>query len=304
MMCPICKNSDEKLIKNSFLPKFCYCTVCGGHFLVGEDFASYPEEYFFETSKPSLVAKMAALILDFFYILRVNEIKKLLKDKNNSKVLDYGCGSGKLVEALIKKGINAIGFEPSEGARNITHKKNLPVYNEIKTVEGGYDLVMFWHSLEHAGNPFEIIEKTKEYLNQNGKLLIAVPNAASFESQIAKGKWFHYLYPFHKVQFTPRALEVMLGKIGLKITAIDFFNPEHTVSGLLQTFLHFFMPRYAFYGALSHRQISMPVNKAILFVFPSILLLVIFAPALILFFFIELIFKKTGAMVVIAENEN
>lgn len=304
LICPICKNSDEKLIKNSFLPRFRYCAACGGHFLVGEDIASYPEEYFSETSEPSPVAKMAAPILDFFYKLRVNKIKRLLKNKNNPKVLDYGCGAGKLVKRLNEEKITAVGFEPSEGARQIAQKKNLPVYGEINPPIGGYDLIMFWHSLEHTGNPLEVSLKAKEYLSQDGKILIAVPNADSFESRIAKGKWFHYLYPLHRVQFTPHALDLMLGKIGLKITAIDFFDPEHAVSGLLQTFLHFFMPKYTFYGAISHRQISMPVRKALLFVFPSILLLIIFAPLLILFFLIELIFKKTGAMVVIAENEN
>ncbi|MDO8676896.1 MAG: methyltransferase domain-containing protein [Candidatus Azambacteria bacterium] len=300
--CPICKNSDEKLIRNSFLPKFRYCTVCGGHFLIGEHAVSYPEEYFSENTEPSKVAKIAAPILDFFYKLRVNKIKKLLKNKSNPKILDYGCGAGKLVQMLNEEKITAVGFEPSVGARQIAIRKNLPVYHEIKTVEGGYDLVMFWHSLEHTDNPFEVIEKAKEYLSREGKLLIAVPNADSFESRIAKEKWFHYLYPLHKVQFTPRALEVMLGKVGFKVAAVDFFNPEHAFSGLLQTFLHFFMPKYAFYGAISHRQINMPVNKAILFMLPSLLLLTIFAPLLILFFLIELIFHKTGAILVIAKK--
>ena len=302
LICPICKNSGEKLIKNSFLPEFYYCAACGGHFLVGENFASYPEEYFSETSEPSLIAKIAAPILDFFYYLRVRKIRNLLKNQQNAKVLDYGCGAGKLVENLIKQGIDATGLEPSEGARQIAAGKNLPVFNEIKTTEGGYNLIMFWHSLEHTDNPFEVIEKVKEYLSQDGKLLIAAPNADSFESHIAKGKWFHYLYPFHRIQFTPRAFSVMLEKIGLKITAIDFFNPEHAISGLLQTFLHFFMPKYAFYGAISHRRISMPAKKAILFAFPSILLLIIFAPLLILFFLFELIFRKTGAMFIVAKR--
>lgn len=301
MICPICENQNGKF-QLSHLLGYLRCEVCGGHFISHQIEASYPQVYFEQNLKPSLIARIAMPLLDFFYYLRFKRIKKILKNKTNAKVLDYGCGAGKLVEILIKKGINATGFEPSKGARNITQKKNLPVYGEVKFTEGGYDLIMFWHSLEHISNPLEVMRKIKSYLAENGKIMIAVPNAASFEAYIGRRNWFHYLYPLHRVQFTSRAIKLMLKKIGLKITEIDFFNPEHTVSGLIQTFLHFFMPKYAFYGAISHRQINIPVEKAIFFVFPSLILLIIFSPILILFFLIQLIFKKTGAMIIIAER--
>lgn len=300
--CPICDNEDKELISQSFLPKCYQCGNCGGSFVIksGEDI--YTEEYFSEKKPASLIAKMSAPLLNLFYILRVRKIKKLLVGKKTPNVLDYGCGAGKLVEALIKKRINVTGFEPSEGARDITRRKNLPVYGEVRPTEGGYDLIMFWHSLEHAEAPLEVLNSVKNNLAAAGKILIAVPNAASFEAKIFKENWFHYTYPLHRIHFTPGAAKVMLQRAGFCPASIDFWNPEYTISGLAQSFLNWFLPKDVLYSVISHRRLSMPLPKAIFFATASLAALLIFSPALILFFLVQLIFKKTGAMIITAEK--
>ncbi len=302
LKCPTCENNRYELLKPSFLPKCYQCAVCGSSFVVDPGKSIYTEEYFSEKEKPSLIAGISAPLLDFFYILRVSKIEKLLIGKKNPKVLDYGCGAGKLVEALIKKGINAIGFEPSKGARNIAHRKNLPVYDKINSPAGGYDLIMFWHSLEHMEAPLEVLNSIKNNLAIDGKLLIAVPNADSFEARIFKENWFHYSYPFHLIQFTQESLEIMFSKSGFEIINANYFNPEYTISGLVQSFLNWFLPKDALYSVISHRRLSMPLGEAVFLTLASIVLLVLFSPVIILFFLFELIFRKTGAMLVIVKH--
>ena len=300
--CPICENNREDLITSSFLPKYRQCKVCGGQFLTGSESPTYTVEYFEQKEASSLISKIVAPLLDFFYFLRIKKIKNLLKKNSNLKVLDYGCGAGKLVENLIKWGVDATGFEPSEGARNITQKKNLPVYSEVRSTEGGYDLIMFWHSLEHAEAPLEVLNSVKNNLAVGGKILIAVPNADSFEARIFKENWFHYSYPFHPIHFTPKSAKIMLQRAGFCPASIDFWNPEYTISGLAQSFLNWFLPKDALYSVISHRRLSMPLPKAIFFATASLAALLIFSPALILFFLIQLILGKTGAMIIIAEK--
>ncbi len=302
LKCPTCENDRNEFFKPSFLPKCYQCGVCGSSFVFDFGENVYAEEYFSEKEKPSLIARISVSLLSFFYVLRVGKIKKLLSDKENPIVLDYGCGAGKLVEALIKQGINATGFEPSEGARIITQKKNLPVYNEIKPIEGGYDLVMFWHSLEHTEKPLETLNSIKNNLAIAGKILIAVPNADSLEAKIFKENWFHYSYPFHLIHFTPKSAKIMLQKSGFYLTSIDFWNPEYTISGLVQSFLNWFLPKDALYSIVSHRHRSWPLSKAVFWAGASLILSIIFLPALILFFLIELMFSKTGAIIIVAEK--
>ncbi len=302
MICPICENQNGKF-QLSHLLGYLKCEVCGDHFISRQIDASYPQVYFEQNKKPSLVARMAIPLLDFFYYLRVRKIKNLFKNNSNSKVLDYGCGSGKLVEKLLKQNINATGFEPSEGARIIAHRKNLPVYDKINPLAGGYDLIMFWHSLEHMDQPLRVIRSVEKYLNSTGKLLIAVPNVDSLEAKIFKENWFHYSYPFHLIHFTPKSVKIMLQKTGFYPISIDFWNPEYTVSGLVQSFLNWFLPKDTFYSIISHRRQTMPLYNAILIFLTSILIILIFSPFLTLFFIFQLICSKTGAIVIIARKE-
>ncbi len=298
--CQICDNSDEASIKQSLFPEFFNCGKCGGYFAKEKIAVSYPEEYFQEKNKPSVIARLAEPVLNIFLSGKVRRVKKIIKGKKEAAVLDYGCGAGKLVAALLKSGVSASGFEPSDGARAITGRHGLPVFNEIKF--GGYDLIMFWHSLEHAGNPLEVIRNAAGYLKKDGKLLIAVPNADGFEARILKDKWFHYSYPLHTVQFTPGAVKTMLDKSGFRFLDADYFNPEYTISGIVQTLLNIFLPKDALYSIVSHRRLNMSKSKALLAATASILLVVIFSPLIFLFWLGELILGKTGAMVIIAEK--
>jgi len=94
-----------------------------------------------------------------------------------------------------------------------------------------------------------------------------------------------------------------LQKAGFKPSSIDFWNPEYTISGLIQSFLNWFLPKDTLYSVISHRRQTMPLYKAVLISFISVLIILIFSPFLALFFIFQLILKKTGAIVIIAQKE-
>ena len=285
---------------------FFYCGVCQGHFVKEKAEVQYPEEYFQEKYPQSFIARMAGPLLNLFINFRVRRIKRLLRNIKNPKILDYGCGSGKLIQALLKSEIETVGFEPSAGAVTLAKKQNLLVYREVKLVPGGYDLIMFWHSLEHTDNPLEVVRNIKQYLAPNGKLLIAVPNAASWEARLFKENWFHYFFPWHQIQFTPAAIRTMLDKSDLMAAKFYFFNIEYNVPGLVQSFLNLFLPENLLYSVVSHRRVSMSnmsKGKAVLLVAFILLLVALpMLPILGLFFALELILRKTGVMIIIAEK--
>lgn len=299
MICPICNQQTSPT--ESDLPKFSKCNLCGGNFLRKKVRSSYPEEYFDQKGTSSFVSTLAKPFLDLLLRLKIKNIL-ILSGVKNPRILDYGCGSGKLVERLLEYGVDAKGFEPSRGALNITNRKKLPVFNKLKAVKGGYNLIMFWHSLEHTYNPYQVIIDVKKLLSKKGKVLIAVPNGDSFEAKIAKEKWFHYTYPLHTLHFTPKSINMMLKEAGFKNISIDHFNPEYTVTGLAQTFLNIFLPMDILYGVVTHRRLSIPLSFAIIISLVSIFLIIFFSPLLIIFFIIQLIFGSTGAMVVTAQR--
>lgn len=298
MKCPVCKHTLS--YKNA--PKvldFIQCTNCSALFGSKHPKVIYSEKYFEEKGKPSPLSFVLSPLLDFFYYLRIKQIAQIVNDPH-AKILDYGCGSGKLVAKLNNFGYSAIGYEPSLGARKIAERQQIPVYGKIITSPKSLDLIMFWHSLEHTENPDEVIKKVKPLLKNKGKLLIAVPNIDTWEFKIAKDKWFHYSFPLHLTHFTPKAMTIMLNNNGFKVQSMDFFNPEYTVSSSVQTFLNLFLPKDVLYSVVAHRRSELTVLKSNLMALLSILIIILFSPVLFIFYISQLTLKKSSAMVFVA----
>lgn len=57
-------------------------------------------------------------------------------------------------------------------------------------------------------------------LNNNGKLVIAVPNYTSFDAQFFKANWAAYDVPRHLYHFSPVAMEKLANKYGFKLKKI------------------------------------------------------------------------------------
>ncbi|HAJ44671.1 MAG: Methylase involved in ubiquinone/menaquinone biosynthesis [Candidatus Azambacteria bacterium GW2011_GWE1_42_9] len=301
MNCPICDNNDSRIVR-SFFPRFYYCLNCEGHFLREDSAPEYAEDYYELESRNLLSKSITRAIRAFFLRARFKKVKSILKNIPNSVVLDYGCGPGNFVKYALKKNLKIFGYESSKSAVRLAKENSLPVYDSVVIAQGKYDLITFWGSLEHADNPKDIVIKCRNYLKEGGKLLIALQNADSFEARLAKEKWFHYDYPFHRIQFTPTALKKILEQNGYEVSSFDFFFPEYTVSGLIQTFLNFLFPKNAFYYVVSNRRLSASSAKTIFINLFSLLSLLVFSPILLLFFLVALVFKKTGAMVVLAKK--
>lgn len=301
MKCPICQSRSRNNFKKSILPKLIQCQNCTGHFVYPVKKSNYKESYFIEKSvKPSLASQTFSPILNYFYYLKVKNIKKILKKTKSPTVLDYGCGSGKLVKTLNQSGIKTTGFDPSPGAVKVARDNNLPVFNTLKKTKNGYDLIMFWHSLEHTPDPLNVIKKSKKLLSKKGELLIAIPNADSIEATLTKQKWFHYTYPKHLVHFTPKAIELMLDRADFKIKIIDYFNPEYTLTGLTQSLLNLVLPENILYSTVTHRRFTKKPTEQLIYTFLSLILTAVFSPIILLLFTYQLHYKKTGAIVVLA----
>ena len=134
--------------------------------------------------------------------------KKLMWVKNhikqNSKILDYGCGSGEFVKFLRSNSVNAYGYDPNmkpnadDPANNLTDKQNWKKQN--------YEIIFLWHVLEHTHNPFDLIESLKKHLNKNGKIFIAIPNFKSYDSKHYGKYWAGYDLPRHLWHFSRKSI--------------------------------------------------------------------------------------------------
>jgi 2-polyprenyl-3-methyl-5-hydroxy-6-metoxy-1,4-benzoquinol methylase len=120
-----------------------------------------------------------------------------------------------------QKGWEVKGIEPDEGAR--AKAKNLfqlvlDDTDSLETLIGGqFDAISLWHVLEHVHQLHDYIEKLKELLKRNGKIFIAVPNYRSLDAGIYRPYWAAYDVPRHLYHFSPRSMEALMERHGLKI---------------------------------------------------------------------------------------
>jgi 2-polyprenyl-3-methyl-5-hydroxy-6-metoxy-1,4-benzoquinol methylase len=132
--------------------------------------------------------------------------------------MDYGAGNGAFISYLKSKEIAALGYEPSESAR-----ENSPVnLNDITNYphdKNQYSCITMWHVLEHIHNLNELLEQHHHHLSAEGVLVIAVPNIDSFDSKYYGSHWAALDTPRHLWHFTEKDIKSLLAKKGYKYVA-------------------------------------------------------------------------------------
>lgn len=176
-------------------------------------------------------------------------ISRIRNEKNKNKsILDFGCGKGKFLSVAKKEGFNVMGIETeinrSNFAREI-YKINVDsnFYSSGKISNGPFQIITLFHVLEHLQNPKDIIANlVNDNLENDGLLILEVPNFLSLQSKLAKEKWMHIDVPRHISHFTIKSLEKIVEETGLKIIETEYFSRHLGILGML----HAIMVRFGY----------------------------------------------------------
>jgi 2-polyprenyl-3-methyl-5-hydroxy-6-metoxy-1,4-benzoquinol methylase len=137
------------------------------------------------------------------------------------RILDIGAGIGAFLNEMKQKGWDIEGVEPDYGARQ--QARNLfaidlkPTPELYQLPHGSYDAITLWHVLEHVEPLQDYVAQLKKLLTPNGRIFIAVPNYTSLDADVYGNRWAAYDVPRHLYHFTPRSIEVLVEKHGMKI---------------------------------------------------------------------------------------
>ncbi|MBL7710509.1 MAG: class I SAM-dependent methyltransferase [Chitinophagaceae bacterium] len=138
-------------------------------------------------------------------------------------LLDVGSGVGKFVQVMKQAGWQVTGLEPDADARKVaaqvynTTLTDIAQFNDLPV--GSFDAITMWHVLEHVHELQRYMQQLKALLKENGKLFIAVPNYRSTDAAIYKEHWAAYDVPRHLYHFSPRSIELLMEKNGMKVKA-------------------------------------------------------------------------------------
>lgn len=157
-----------------------------------------------------------------------------LKELGVRKVLDVGCGTGRLVKFLNENGFEAIGCDLAEEALKIARERNknscLVKASAINLLfkNQSFDLVTAIALIEHLtqkeGRQF--IQETHRVLKKDGYFFLVTPNLLS-PRRLLKGKnWFAYSDPTHLTFYTPLSLAKLLRQEGFDYFRFWFKIPK------------------------------------------------------------------------------
>ncbi len=231
--CPVCDNTsfnkhldvpDWLVSKKSF--KLNACGACGFVFTADapspEEIGPYynSEEYVEHSdTKKGLIYGIYHYARKLMLNYKLRIIRKL---GTGNKILDVGSGSGYFLNHMKKNGYDVTGVEISDKAiqlcsANFGIQAFKPEYMLEGKLDNDYDLITLWHVFEHVYSYNEYFDIFNNSLSKNGKLVIAMPNHDSFDSQFYRTHWAAYDTPRHIWHFTPKTFEQFASKRGFKM---------------------------------------------------------------------------------------
>jgi len=266
--------------------------------------AYYPASYYGDRNRR--FHPLLERLIPFFRRRRVRSIERYVRE---GRILDVGCGRGFLPAIMRDRGWDAQGVELSPtAAEHATHNLQIPVFIGDFLLSpfppGSFDVLVFWHVLEHVADPVATIRRAREIIRPGGLMLVAVPNFESLQRRFAGRHWFHLDVPRHYHHFRLRVLARLLEENGFDVVDVRHFNLEQNPYGWIQSILNRAgFPNNFLYDLLKSptaRARPRPIREHPVSFLATLLSLVLVVPVSVALFLIEALLRRGGTVEVYA----
>jgi 2-polyprenyl-3-methyl-5-hydroxy-6-metoxy-1,4-benzoquinol methylase len=191
--------------------------------------------------------------------LRARRVEKVHGRREAGSILDVGCGMGRMLRTLQRRGWRVVGTEYGAKPReDATGKEEIEIrYAALEACglpNNSFDVITLWHVLEHLPNPKETLREIRRVLKRDGNVILAVPNFGSLQAKLTGRCWFHLDVPRHLFHFTPKNLVGLLEQEGFRIEEKRHFSFEYDTFGFVQSLLNLVVRRQnLLFDFLTHR---------------------------------------------------
>ena len=167
----------------------------------------------------------------------VRFVESALRRAEPGPLLDVGCGGGLFLGLLRKRGFEVVGLDVSwEAARVAWQRQHAPAVcgtlDRAPLRAGSFACVTMFHVLEHLPDPRTFLITAARLLQPSGRLVLQVPNAASWQSRLFGAAWNGVDVPRHLYDFRDCDLEKLVEGCGFAIVRRKYFSLRDNPAGL------------------------------------------------------------------------
>lgn len=235
--CPLCKNKDVYLIESG--------TIFGNFFEIFEcSFCGLSFSYEMKEAK----GEHYELTEWYGERWEFGEVLKSI-DLRGKRLLEIGCGKGYFLKKVEKINCDVYGIDINKQAINFAKNElslknvfSLELKEFLKNNDLNFDVICFFHVLEHLENPKDFFHKVSKILNKNGFLCISFPNPNRLSLKILKREYWDYP-PHHLTRWNEKSIKYLLNLYNFEIVKISeeplsLFKCTEDVGVFFQT-IHF-----------------------------------------------------------------
>ncbi len=196
----------------------------------------YPESYWYAPLDTAL-SKAEQFYRRFVLRDHVHFVCRAIRDSQETGlVVDVGCGGGLFLRMLREQGLPVLGLETSRHAAGVAWRSNgvavicgdlssSPVINESCAA------VTMFHVLEHLHDPVAYLQSARALLRPNGRLIIQVPNASSWQFLLFGEYWNGADVPRHLINYRQADIENLLEYCGFEVLRRKQFSLRDNPAG-------------------------------------------------------------------------
>ncbi len=163
------------------------------------------------------------------------EMKQLrfmtLKYEPAGKLLDVGCGAGRFLNRMRKRGweVEGIDFDPQAANKVMARygiKTHIGDLAACALPADSYDVITMSQAVEHFYDPRAVLSECLRILKSGGKLIITTPNVNSMGAAEFGAYWRGWEAPRHLHLFSTEALKHLTQTCGFEVIEARTYSSD------------------------------------------------------------------------------
>ncbi|HWC95798.1 MAG TPA: class I SAM-dependent methyltransferase [Candidatus Sulfopaludibacter sp.] len=197
----------------------------------------YPENYWFapDTSTASRMEEAYRRLVLRDHVQFVD--RAMRQTRARGPLLDVGCGGGLFLGMMRERGFRVLGLDNSREAAGIAwRRQQVPtvcaMLESAPLPEGSIAGLTMFHVMEHLYDPRAYLAAAHRLLAPDGRLIVQVPNAASWQARLLGSAWNGADVPRHLSDFRASDIASLIESGGFEVVRQKFFSLRDNPAGL------------------------------------------------------------------------